>query len=139
MQSEDNLFLFSLGYSRPIGFESYGIFWNVGYADYGVGRELAAAGLNGESKTITLQIYNQLVRTNVRNVKLFAGFEFKELSDRLINANSEKESVSVPIGPAFDIRDSKFENDASTFGLARLTIGSITFYQTAVLSDIYGI
>ena len=79
------------------------------------------------------------MRTNVRKVKLFAGFEFKELSDRLINANSEKESVSVPIGLAFDIRDSKFENDASTFGLARLTIGSITFYQTAVLSDIYGI
>lgn len=112
---------------------------NVGYADYGVGRELAAAGLSGESKKITLQIYNQLVRTNVRNVKLFAGFEFKELSDRLFNANSEKENVSVPIGLFFDIRNSKFGNNAVTYGSARLKIGSISFNQTAALNDIYRI
>ena len=71
VQSEDDLSLFNLGYSRPIGFEGYGISLNIGYADYGVGRELAAAGLSGESKTVALQVYNQLVRTNVRNVKLF--------------------------------------------------------------------
>ena len=139
VQSEDDLFLFNLGYSRPISFEGYGISLNVGYADYGVGRELAAAGLSGESKTITLQIYNQLVRTNVRNVKLFAGFEFKELSDRLFNANSEKENVSVPIGLFFDIRNSKFGNNAVTYGSARLKIGSISFNQTAALNDIYRI
>ena len=47
VHSEDDLFLFNPVYSRPIGFEGYGISWNVGYADYGVGRELAAAGLSG--------------------------------------------------------------------------------------------
>ena len=60
------------------------------------------------------------MRTNVRNVKLFAGFEFKELSDRLIDANSEKENVSVLIGLSFDIRNSKFAYNAVTHGSARL-------------------
>ena len=139
VKSEDDLSLFNLGYSRPIGFEGYGISLNIGYADYGVGRELAAAGLSGESKTIALQVYNQLVRTNVRNVKLFAGLEFKELSDSVFNANSEKENVSIPIGLSFDIRDGKFGRNAVTYGSARLKIGSINFNQTAALSDIYGI
>ena len=79
------------------------------------------------------------MRTNVRNVKLFAGFEFKELSDRLFNANSEKENVSVPIGLFFDVRNSKFGNNAVTYGSARLKIGSISFNQTAALNDIYRI
>ena len=80
------------------------------------GRESATAGLSGESKTITLQIYNQLVRTNVRTVKLFSRFKYKELSDRLFNANSEKENFSVPIGLSFDSRDSKFGNNPVTYG-----------------------
>ena len=127
VQSEDDLSLFNLGYSRPIGFEGYGISLNIGYADYGVGKELAAAGLSGESKTVALQVYNQLVRTNVRNVKLFAGLEFKELSDSVFNANSEKENVSIPIGLSFDIRDGKFGKNAVTYGSARLKVGSIIF------------
>ena len=114
VQSEDDLFLFNLGYSRPICFEGYGIFWNAGYADYGVVRELAEAGLIWESKNNNPANFNQLMCTNVRNVKLFTGFEYKELSDRLFNANSEKGNVSVPIGLSFDIRDSKFENNVVT-------------------------
>ena len=79
------------------------------------------------------------MRTNVRNVKFLAGFEFKELSDRLSNANSEKENVSVPMGLSSDIRDSEFGNNVVTYDSARLKIGSITLNQTADFSDIYWI
>ena len=80
--------------------------------------------------SLALQVYNQLVRTNVRNVKLFAGLEFKELSDSVFNANSEKENVSIPIGLSFDIRDGKFGKNAVTFG---------KIFQLTLKSDIYGI
>ena len=51
------------------------------------------------------------MRSNFRNVKLFAVLEFKELSDSLFNAKSEKENVYVPIVLSFDIGDSKFRNN----------------------------
>ncbi|MGV8842163.1 MAG: ShlB/FhaC/HecB family hemolysin secretion/activation protein [Pseudomonas sp.] len=124
--SDEQLWLGSLGYSRPLG--SSGLRGNVSYShtSYVLAKEFADLHANGTAKVTSAGLSYPLVRSQKTNLTLIGAYQAKDLKDNQdsINTHESKSSESVPIALQFDHRDSA-GGGGITYGSVAWTPGNL--------------
>lgn len=115
--SNDDLWLGSVQYSRPLG--GNGLRGQLGYAhtQYELGKEFAVLDASGKAKVSSIGLSYPLLRSQSSNIGLSALYQHKRLSDRqdAIDNSDSKRSDVTPISLSFDHRDG-FAGGGITYG-----------------------
>lgn len=127
LHSDEDLWLGSLSYSLPLGFN--GLRGNIGYAHnaYELGKEFAASDAKGTAKVSSLGINYPVIRSQRANLTLAATYQHKSLKDKrgLSRINDSKSSDSLPLTFRFDRRDGLWGGGIS-YGSLTYTLGHLT-------------
>lgn len=124
--TDEQLWLGSLGYNRPLG--ASGLRGHVGYShtSYVLAKEFADLQANGTAKVASAGLSYPLVRSQKTNLTLSGAYQAKDLNDNQDSTSTResKSSESVPIALQFDYRDSA-GGGGITYGSVAWTPGNL--------------
>lgn len=134
--TEENLWLGSLGYHRPLG--TSGLRGQVSYAhtQYQLGGAFANLKATGFARVATLGATYPLLRSQRANLTAGVSWQQKALHDRqeFSGADNRKSSESTSLTLSFDRRD-QLLGGGITYGAVSLTAGQLTLDSTLQATD----
>lgn len=134
LYTEEELWLGSLAYSRPLG--ASGLRGTIGYShtDYELGKEFAALDAHGTAKVLSLGLTYPLLRAQRANLALALSVQRKALEDRqdATATRNDKDSDVLPLTLRFDRRDAW----GVTYGALGYTAGRLELDAQLEAADI---
>ncbi len=136
MVTDLSMLLGSFDYESPWG--GRGLRWQVGYAHttYELGKEYAVLGASGLAKVWTSKLSYPLLRSQVSNLSVSAGIQYKDLQDDFTAAatRERKSTLSLPVALRFDHRDNLFSG-AVSYGMLSFTLGTLSVDDALAIVD----
>lgn len=126
LASDEDLWLGALDYAFPLGGRGWRVQFGYTQTTYHLGKQYDSLQASGFAKVVSGRVSYPLVRSQLSNLTLAAGFQRKWLEDRYDAAGSiqKKTSDSVPLSVQFDRRD-RFIDGGITYGALTWTTGRL--------------
>lgn len=132
--SEEDLWLGSLTYSRPLGTHGMRLSASYAHTSYELARDFADFGFEGEARISSLGLSYPIVRSQRQNLSLSGTYQYKDLIDEQPDTE-RKESHNIPLSLSFDRRDG-FGGGGILFGSVTLTAGDMRLDETLSAADL---
>jgi hemolysin activation/secretion protein len=124
-----------LSYVIPVGNHGTRVGASATAFDYKLGKDFEALGANGEGQVYTLYALHPFLRTRNANLFVQAGFEHKNLEDRIDSVGSveERKINAAKLGVVGDFRDRLFSGGLNAYSVT-LTRGDLDIAPPNVLA-----
>lgn len=136
LYSDLGLWLLSLQYEAPLGGSGLRGSVEASQTTYYLGDQFKSLRATGYARVGDIRLSYPLLRSQITNVSVSGGPEFKALQDnyRALGVINDKSAVSLPVTFQFDTRD-HFLAGALTYGVVSITHGYLLLGQGVAATD----
>jgi hemolysin activation/secretion protein len=136
LYSDLGLWLLSLQYEAPLGGSGLRGSVQASQTTYYLGDQFKSLRATGYARVGDIKLSYPLLRSQITNVSVSGGPEFKALQDnyRALGVVNDKTAVSLPVTFQFDTRD-HFLGGALTYGVVAVTHGRLFLGQGLAATD----